>query len=82
MELDDRDAPRRVARATALASCPARHDTRLRRRALSPTAAAPKQASTQVEGSGTITNWPEAGVKTRYCPLEVSGVYQLPLALC
>ena len=69
---------RRLASAPPPPARPASQATRLRRRALSATTAAPKQASTQVEGSGTITNWLEAGLKTMYCPLEVSGVHQLP----
>ena len=55
---------------------------RFRREAFSATSAAPIAASIQVEGSGTIDNRPLAGSNTRYCPRDVSGVYQLPLALC
>ena len=55
---------------------------RFRRRAFRATSPAPMAAITQVDGSGTIASRPEAGLKTRYWPLLVSGVYQLPLALC
>ena len=54
---------------------------RLRRRVFRAIAPAPITAITQVEGSGTTASRPEAGLKARYCPLEVSGVYQLPLGL-